>query len=61
MGFREVIIEDIQIRLGKTTSAGEIKLKQQTYNLPEITVSGEKQVIDPSSSTYGGNLRFTIF
>ncbi len=61
VGYGEVLIENIQIRLGKTTNLGEIKLVQQTYNLPEITVSGEKQVIDPSSTSYGGNLRSKDF
>ncbi len=61
VGFCELTIEKVQIGLGKTTNLGEIKLIQQTYNLPEITVSGEKQIIDPSSTSYGGNLRSKDF
>ncbi len=61
VGFREVLIEDAQIRLGKTTNLGKIKLKQKVYNLPEIIISGEKQLIDPSSTAYGGNLRSNDF
>lgn len=61
IGFREVTIENVQIRLAKTTFTGEIKLSQQAYNLSEIIISGEKQIIDPTSTTYGGNLRSKDF
>ncbi|MDZ7625242.1 MAG: hypothetical protein U5J96_12480 [Ignavibacteriaceae bacterium] len=44
------------IRLGKTTYLGEFKLVQEAVNLPEITVSGKKIIIDPTSTVYGGNL-----
>jgi hypothetical protein len=56
VGYRDVVIEDVQIRLGKTNNLGQIKLELQTITLPEITVSGEKQIIDPTSTNYGGNL-----
>ena len=57
MGFREISIENVQIRLGKTTYLGEIKLEQDVIALPEVTISGKKQNIDPTSTTYGGNLQ----
>ena len=56
VGFRDVVIEDVQVRLGKTNNLGEIRLEAQTITLPEVTVSGEKQIIDPTSTNYGGNL-----
>lgn len=56
IGYRKIIFENVQISLGKTTNLGEIELKTQTYNLPEVIVSGEKFIIDPNSTTYGGNL-----
>ena len=58
VGYREVLINDVLIRLGKTTYLGNIKLEQEIFNLPVITVSGEKQIIDPTSTTYGGNLQY---
>ncbi len=61
VGYREITFENVQISLGKTSNLGEIKLKQQAYNLPNIIISGEKQFIDPSSTTYGGNLRSNDF
>jgi hypothetical protein len=56
VGYRDVVIEDVQISLGKTNNLGEVKLEPHTINLPEVTVSGEKQIIDPTSTNYGGNL-----
>lgn len=56
VGYRDVVIEDVQIRLGKTNNLGEVRLESQTIKLPEVTVSGEKQIIDPTSTNYGGNL-----
>ncbi len=61
IGFREVTIENVQVRLAKTTFAGEIKLKEQSFNLPEITISGKKPIIDPVSTSYGGTLNSKSF
>ncbi len=61
VGYRDVTIENVQIGLGKTTYLGEIKLKQQAINLPEVTISGEKYIIDPTSTTYGGNIQPKYF
>ena len=61
IGFREVTIENVQIRLAKTAFMGEIKLNQQSYNLPDITVSGKRPVIDPVSTSYGGNINSKSF
>ncbi len=61
VGFREVLIEDVQIILGKTTNLGEIKLKEEAVTLPEINVSGKRSVIDPVSTSYGGNINSKSF
>jgi hypothetical protein len=61
IGFREVVVENVQIRLGKTTYLGNIKLESEAINLPEITVSAEKENIDPTSTTYGGNIQPKYF
>lgn len=61
IGFSQLNIEDVVIQLGKTTSLGEIILKQQAIDLPEITVSGKKPVIDPVSTSYGGNINSADF
>ena len=61
VGFGLLNIENVQVLLGKTTNLGEIKLKQEAISLPEITVSGERPVIDPVSTTYGGNINSASF
>ena len=61
IGYRELIVDNVLIRLGKTTNLGDIKLKQETISLPEITVSGKKPVIDPISTSYGGNINAASF
>ena len=61
VGYRQIIFENVQISLGKTTNLGQIQLHLQTYGLPEVIVSGEKFIIDPTSTTYGGNLNTKDF
>jgi hypothetical protein len=61
VGFGEVLIEGVQIILGKTTNLGEMKLKEEAVKLPEINVSGKRPVIDPVSTSYGGNLNAVDF
>ena len=61
VGYNSIIIKDVKVHLGKTTSIGEVKLKQQPISLAEITVSGEKPVIDPSSTSYGGDIHSEDF
>lgn len=56
IGFRELVVENVQVRLGKATYLGNLKLSSETIYLPEITVSGERNVIDPTATTYGGNI-----
>lgn len=57
VGYRELIVDNILISLGRTTSLGRITMQQKTIDLPEVIISGEKQIIDPASTVYGGNLR----
>jgi len=61
VGYREITFENVQISLGKTTNLGQIRLEQRTYNLREVVVSGERFTVDPTSSTYGGNLNSKDF
>jgi hypothetical protein len=61
VGYREVVIENAQVRLGRTNNLGVIILELQAINLSEIIVSGDKQFIDPASTTYGGNLNSNDF
>jgi hypothetical protein len=61
VGFRPLLISKVSVSLGKTTNIGVLHLKQEAVSLPEITVSGEKPIIDPVSTTYGGNIRAASF
>ena len=61
VGFRDLNIQDVQIRLGQTTNLGQLMLDQMRIDLPEVTVSERKQIIDPVSTTYGGNIRSADF
>ena len=51
-----VTYEDVSIRLGNTTTLGEVRLQLPTVEMPEIVVSGKRALIDPTSTTLGANL-----
>jgi hypothetical protein len=61
VGFNQINIEKVQVLLGKTTNLGVIILKGEAIALPEITVSGDKPIIDPVTTNYGGNLNSKDF
>lgn len=54
--YQGVTYEKVDIRLGRTTSLGEVRLQVRTMELPEVVVSGERPLIDPTSTTLGANL-----
>jgi hypothetical protein len=56
LGYQAVTYDNVPIRLGKTTFLGEIRLQSQAIEMPAITVSGAKPLIDPVSTTTGANL-----
>ena len=61
VGYQSTVFENVQIALGKTTNLGVIHLRSQSVNLSEVVVSGNKSIIDPASTTYGGNLKSKDF
>ena len=56
IGFQKLNFKNVIIRLGKTTTLGEVRLQSKTLEMSEIVVSGERPLIDPSSTTIGSNL-----
>lgn len=56
LGYQAISYDNVSIRLGKTTFMGEIRLQSQAIEMPAITVSGARPLIDPASTTAGGNL-----
>jgi carboxypeptidase family protein/TonB-dependent receptor-like protein len=48
LGYRPVRVEQVPVRLGATTSVGEIQLEIRTVEIPELVVSGERAALDPT-------------
>ncbi|HEY8256685.1 MAG TPA: TonB-dependent receptor, partial [Gemmatimonadales bacterium] len=61
ISYRPVRFEDVPVRLGLTTSLGEVRLETQTVELAEIVVSGARPVIDPVSAATGATLDSSQF
>ena len=58
--YQGVTYENVSVRLGKTTTLGEVQLQARTVGLPEVVVNGEKPLLDPTSTTLGVNLRAEV-
>jgi hypothetical protein len=61
VSYQTITYKNIPIQLGKTTSLGIVMLKSKAVELPEIVVNDKKSVIDPTSTTVGGNLSHKTF
>ncbi len=61
ISYRAVRFKDVQVRLGLTTSLGEVRLEAQAVELAEIVVSGARPVIDPVSAATGATLDSSQF
>jgi hypothetical protein len=55
VGYQNVVLEDAVVRLGRTTGLREIRLAVHVHEMPPVTVSGARPLIDPSSTTVGAN------
>jgi carboxypeptidase family protein len=53
VGYRPIRFEEVPVRLGTTTSLGDIRLESQTVELPELVVSGERAILGPTSTASG--------
>jgi len=47
---------EARIRLGQTTTLGDVKLEERTYAMAEIVVEAEAPIIDPVSTVMGATL-----
>jgi len=54
--YQEMTFQDVFIRLGKTSTIGEIRLQTRFREAHEVVVVAEKPVIDIRSTTLGANL-----
>lgn len=59
--YQAVTFENILIQLGRTTYLGDIRLVPRMHELPEVIVLVDKPIIDPTTTSYGANLRSSEF
>ncbi|MBN1348321.1 TonB-dependent receptor [candidate division KSB1 bacterium] len=56
IAYQPVQIEPVRIRLGKTTTLGEVKLSPRTLEMEEVAITANRPLIDPTTTTNGMNL-----
>lgn len=56
VSFAPRVISSVRIRLGSTTTLEDVRLQPQAVELNEVTVSGERELIDGTSAAIGENL-----
>ncbi|MCG8606420.1 TonB-dependent receptor, partial [bacterium] len=61
IAHHEIAYKNIAVRLGKTTTLGEVELQPRTLELAEVVVTSPKPLIDPNSTTVGTNLTAETF
>ncbi len=61
IGYQGLRYDDVAVRLGRSTNLGEIVLETRAVELSETVVSGQRTLIDPSSTAVGTNLTPTTF
>jgi hypothetical protein len=61
IGYGPVRFENVPVRLGSTTSLGDIRLTAQAVEVAEIVVSGARPILDPVSAATGATLDSSRF
>ena len=61
IGYGPVRFQNVPVRLGSTTSLGDIQLEPQAVEVAEVIVSGARPVIDPVSPATGTSLDSSQF
>lgn len=56
IGYRPVVLTDVTVGLGRTTSLGEIQLESQALELGEIVVSAKRALLDLASAAAVTNI-----
>lgn len=56
IGYRATVVEEVPVRLGKTTVVGPLTVPVQALELEPLVVRADRVVIDPTSTTVGENL-----
>ncbi len=47
ISFRAVVLRDLRIQLGQTTTICDVRLEPESVELGEVVISGERPLIDP--------------
>ena len=55
LAYHQLVIDSLRIRLGKTTYVGELRLEDKVVEMKEVVVTRQRSLIDPTSTTTGGN------
>jgi hypothetical protein len=62
IGYREMVLENVPVRLNRTTALGTISLEAQVVDLaPVIVEAAGRPVIDPTTTTLGATLDSEVF
>ncbi|UCF79207.1 MAG: TonB-dependent receptor [Candidatus Eiseniibacteriota bacterium] len=56
INFHEVTYENVPIRLGRTTTLGEVRFTSKAFEIPEVVVKEQRPLIDPTSTAIGATL-----
>lgn len=61
IGVRELIVRDVTVHLGTTTTLGELELEPVAVQLDALVVQADQAVLDPRSTTVGAVLDASTF
>ncbi len=61
VNYQNLTYENFPVQLGTTSSLGIINLRSGVIKIPEVIIYDKKTVIDPTTTTVGGNLSFKTF
>jgi hypothetical protein len=56
ISYHEATYEDVPVRLGRMTTLGEVRLTSKAFEAPEVLVTEQRPMIDPTSTAIGANL-----
>lgn len=54
LGYRELVIDGVPVRLGRTTALGSLVLEAAALDLPPVRVRARASLLDPRSTEVGG-------
>jgi len=56
VSYHDAIYEEVDVRLGRTTTLGKVTLTSKTYEAPAVIVTEKRPLIDPTTTTVGATL-----